>query len=117
MSHGSNKRFFPYDKPRLPKCSRKGFPMPEDEETTAPAVVHTHDYSIIVNGREKKVEFNVLDYQQVVALAFDPVPTDKDFDVRFHDAEPPKTHGSLLPGESVTIKNGTKFDVTATIAS
>lgn len=88
-----------------------------NQATEAGAETHVHHYSIIVNGREKRVETDALTYDQVVALAFDPVPTDKLFDVRFHDAEPPKTHGTLLPGETVTIKNGTKFDVTATNAS
>jgi hypothetical protein len=76
-----------------------------------------HGYSIVVNGKERKVTSDILTYDEIVALAFNPIPPNKDFDIRFHDAAAPKTHGSLTQGETVKVKDGTKFDVTATNAS
>lgn len=69
------------------------------------------DINIIVNGRPKKVSGPSISFEQVVALAFNPVPSNAFFTVTWsHGNE----GGSLTPGKSVPIKNGTKFDVTET---
>jgi hypothetical protein len=70
-----------------------------------------HDINIIVNGRPKKVPGPSISFEQVVALAFNPVPPNAFFTVTWsHGNE----GGSLTPGKSVPIQNGMKFDVTET---
>jgi Multiubiquitin len=74
-----------------------------------------HEYTIIVNAREKKVTSATVTYEQVVALAFDPVPSGENIliTVTYRGAEG-KQSGTLTPGQSVEVKNGTIFDVKAT---
>jgi Multiubiquitin len=74
---------------------------------------HEHEYTVIVNGRSKKVEQSELSYDEVVALAFDPVPSGPNVVITVtwrHGNE----SGTLIAGESVEVKDGMKFDVTAT---
>lgn len=72
--------------------------------------------TIIVNGRRKTVHTRELSFDQVVALAFDPVPTGDNwvFTVTFTNGLPPRPEGSLIKGQSVPIKNRMVFNVTAT---
>jgi Multiubiquitin len=53
---------------------------------------------------------------QVVALAFDPVPSGLDwvFTVTYRKAARKPHEGTLTEGETVTVRNGTIFNVTAT---
>jgi len=67
------------------------------------------EVNIIVNGRPKKVPNAPIFYEQVVALAFNPPPPDATV-VWSHG----NRGGSLLPGKSVQVENGMKFDVTPT---
>jgi hypothetical protein len=70
-----------------------------------------HEVNIIVNGRPKKVLGPSISFEQVVALAFSPVPPNAFFTVTWshgHEA------GSLTPGNRVAVENGMKFDVTET---
>ena len=71
--------------------------------------------TIIVNTREKIVEKGQLSFEEVVALAFDPVPSGPDvtLTVTYHRAHGNKS-GDLLPGDSINVKDGMVFDVTAT---
>ncbi len=73
------------------------------------------DYHIIISGREKTVEGDVLTFDQVVALAPNlPAPgPGVDYKVTFRHAVDPQ-EGTLIHGESVKIKNGTEFVVSAT---
>lgn len=71
------------------------------------------DFTIIVNARRKVVSTNVVSFEQVVALAFDPVPANSLFTVTYSGAAHHED-GSLQPGQSVEIKNGTQFHVTET---
>jgi hypothetical protein len=72
-----------------------------------------HKFTIIVNARKKKVTDDELTFEQIVALAFDPVPPNSFFTVTFsggvHHQE-----GSLQPGQKVKIKDGMEFNVTET---
>lgn len=71
---------------------------------------HQKQYKIVVNGVPTTVEQEVLSFDEVVRLAFpDPNP-DTIYNVTFEKAKEPK-EGELLPGQSVTIKEGTEFDV------
>ncbi len=76
---------------------------------------HIKEFTIIVNGREKKVTTKELSFDQVVALAFNPPPTGPNIviTVTFRNAEDQKS-GTLTKGQTVTIKDGTIFNVTAT---
>jgi len=74
-----------------------------------------HEFKIIVNSREKTWESKEITFDQVVSLAFDPVPTGNDlvFVITWRRGEGNK-QGTLSEGESVDVKNGMIFDVTAT---
>jgi len=73
-------------------------------------------YKIVVNGRKKEVSTKTLSFDQVVALAFDPVPVGPNvkFSVTYRKG-PRKNHeGTLTEGETVRIKDGMIFDVSET---
>ena len=73
-------------------------------------------YKIIVNGRKREVSTKTLSFEQVVALAFDPVPVGPNvqFSVTYRKG-PRKNHeGTLTEGETVRIKDGMIFDVSET---
>ena len=74
---------------------------------------HTHEneVNIVVNGRPKKVPGPSISFEQVVALAFNPVPANAFFTVTWSHGN---QGGSLTPGNRVPIQNGMKFDVTET---
>lgn len=72
--------------------------------------------TIIVNGRPKAVEMEKLSFEEVVKLAFPTLPTGGNivFTVTFRGADEEPSQGTLTAGETVEVKDGTKFDVTAT---
>jgi len=73
--------------------------------------------TIIVNGREKPWPKNSdISYDQVVRLAFDPPPTGDgvQITVQYTRGEGHKPSGTLVKGQSVKVKDGMVFDVTAT---
>lgn len=72
--------------------------------------------AIVVNGRQKQVQKEELSFDAVVALAFDPVPTGENVDITitYRRGQGNKLEGQLKPGESVKVKDGMIFDVTAT---
>ncbi|MBL8824602.1 MAG: multiubiquitin domain-containing protein [Planctomycetia bacterium] len=69
------------------------------------------EITIIVNGRPKKVPDRPISFEEVVALAFNPVPPNAFFTVTYSHGN---TGGSLTPGKTVPVQNGMKFDVTET---
>lgn len=73
-------------------------------------------WHIIVNTREKTVDADELTFDHVVRLAFDPVPSGPNImiTVSYRHAADEKHEGTLTQGESVKIKDGTVFVVTAT---
>ena len=73
-------------------------------------------WHIIVNTREKTVDADELTFDHVVRLAFDPVPNGPNImiTVSYRHAAGEKHEGTLTQGESVKIKDGTVFVVTAT---
>ncbi len=77
---------------------------------------HSKKTKIVVNGREKTVEGNEISYEAVVPLGLDPVPTGPNvlITVTYSDARGPQRSGTLTPGHSVEIRNGTRFNVVAT---
>jgi hypothetical protein len=72
---------------------------------------HEKETTIIVNGRPKKVTGTEISFDQVVALAFNPVPPNAFFTVMWSHGN---QGGSLTAGNKVPIQNGMKFDVTET---
>ena len=72
-------------------------------------------FNIVVNGNQKTVYDHVLSFIQVVALA-EGLPTGPNvtYTVAYRKSDQAKKEGTLGEGESVKIKNGTVFDVTAT---
>ncbi|QSO53143.1 multiubiquitin domain-containing protein [Alicyclobacillus sp. ALC3] len=78
---------------------------------------HDHDYRIIVNGEKKIVESDVISYDAVVLLAYPTPPAPNTiYTVSYEKAKDPH-EGELVAGQSVTIKEGTEFDVTPTTKS
>jgi hypothetical protein len=74
-----------------------------------PSPVH-----IIVNARKRDVTGKTITYEQVVALAFPDDPSASQFLYSVHYVGPHMPDGTLAAGQSVTLKNWMKFDVTKT---
>lgn len=76
---------------------------------------HKGEITIIVNGREKKVAKDTLSFEEVVALAFDTPSGDTTmFTVAYRNADQDPKDGTLVAGQTVKIRNGTIFNVSAT---
>lgn len=71
---------------------------------------HEKKYKIVVNGVPATVEKEVLSFDDVVNIAFPTRDPNTIYSVSFEKAKDPK-EGDLLPGQSVTIKENTEFDV------
>lgn len=73
-------------------------------------------YTIIVNAREETVTSDQVSYAQLVALAFQPVPTGTDvaFTITYSKGPASNPKGTLPEGESIHIKNRMIFVVTQT---
>ncbi|MGI5438645.1 multiubiquitin domain-containing protein [Streptomyces shenzhenensis] len=84
--------------------------------STAPDAAHRREYKILVNTREKTVHKDTLTFEEVVYLAFDPVPSGPNIliTVSFRHAHQKPADGTLTAGSSIEIKNGTVFTVVAT---
>lgn len=74
------------------------------------------EFTIIVNGRRKLVMTKELSFDQIVQLAFNPVPTGPNilFTVTYGRGPKANPEGSLQQGGTVKIKDGMVFSVTAT---
>lgn len=74
------------------------------------------DFNIIVNGRPNVVSQRELTFTEVVALAFGNMPAGPNvvFTVTYRRGEGNKPEGTMVEGESVKIKEGMVFNVTAT---
>lgn len=77
---------------------------------------HNKDFTIIVNGRQKIVTEKELSFAEIVALAFDNPPTGSNivFTITYRKGTGNKPEGTLVEGETVKIKEGMIFNVTAT---
>ncbi|MDQ6883735.1 MAG: multiubiquitin domain-containing protein [Candidatus Dormibacteraeota bacterium] len=77
---------------------------------------HEHEVTIVVNGREKTVTGKTLSFDELLRLAFDPVPTGTNwvFTVTYRKGDDEKSDGTLVAGQTVKIKKGMIFNVTAT---
>jgi hypothetical protein len=85
-------------------------PTAEDESDAAAK----REWRIFVNTKEKEVAERELSFEQIVELA-QPLPSGPNYEYTIdYRRAAKKEKGELQPGESVEIKNGTIFDVTAT---
>ncbi|HYW38280.1 MAG TPA: multiubiquitin domain-containing protein [Terriglobales bacterium] len=73
-------------------------------------------FTIVVNGRKKEVFTKTLSFDQVVALAFNPVPVGPNvqFSVTYRKGPEKNREGTLTEGESVQVKDEMIFDVSET---
>lgn len=87
----------------------------EQSSTVAEASKAKKTVTIIVNAREHEVAKDVLSYEEVVAFYENP-PAGPNwyFTVTYRRGHGDKPEGSLVPGESVRVKDGMIFVVTAT---
>ena len=74
------------------------------------------EVTIIVNGREKTVTTKELTFDELVNLAFDEPPSGEFicFTITYRRGQGNKPEGTLTEGESVKVKDGMIFNVTAT---
>ena len=74
------------------------------------------EFRIIVNGRKKVVTEGVLSFNEIVALAFDPVPTGPNilFTISYEHGPHANPEGTLMERGTVKVKDGMIFNVTAT---
>ena len=76
----------------------------------------TKEFKIIVNARPKEVTSRELSFTEIVSLAFSSPPTGENilFTVTYEKGKGSKPEGTLVEGQSVHIKDGMIFNVTAT---
>ncbi len=73
-------------------------------------------FEIFVNGRKKVVTTREVSFSEVVALAFDPVPTGQYimFTITYRHGPHANPEGHLLDGQTVKVKSGMIFNVSYT---
>jgi hypothetical protein len=94
----------------------KGKHMTNSQDNKQNEQGHNKEFNIIVNGRQKVVSVRELSFSDIIALAFDNPPTGPNivFTVTYKRGEGNKPEGTLVEGETVKIKDGMIFNVTAT---
>lgn len=77
---------------------------------------HQKEFTIVVNGREMKVAQQEISFTALVGLAFNGQPSTGNtiYTITYRRGEGNKPEGTLVDGESVKVKNGMIFNVTAT---
>jgi hypothetical protein len=72
--------------------------------------------TIYINGTAKQVHKERLSYEEIVSLAFSTPPGGENVQVtvQYSRGHSSKLKGTLVEGQSVEIKEGMEFDVTAT---
>jgi hypothetical protein len=77
---------------------------------------HEKELTIIVNGRQKVVTAKELSFEEIITLAFESPPTGLYivFTITYRRGMGNKPEGTLVKGETVKIKDGMIFNVTAT---
>lgn len=89
--------------------------MTEQDDNQREGKGQDKDFTIIVNAQEKTVTVRELSFEAIVHLAFPP-PTNSTmmFTVTYRRGEGNKPQGTLVEGETVKVKDGMIFNVTAT---
>ncbi|MFC4943791.1 multiubiquitin domain-containing protein [Pseudonocardia sp. GCM10023141] len=88
----------------------------EASDNTARGHDRPRGITIVINARERTITDKELTFEQLVALAFPSAPTGENvlFTISFRRGHGNKPEGSLLAGETVKIKDGMVFVVSAT---
>jgi hypothetical protein len=86
----------------------------QEVQATAQGPGPQKQYTIVVNGREKVVVTKELSFAEVVALSGLPSGPNTVFTVTYRRGQGHKPEGTLVAGESVKVKDGMIFNVTAT---
>ena len=88
----------------------------QEDEHFYSAEERQREVTIIVNGRQKVVTAKELTFADIVGLAFDNSPSGGNvvFTVTYRGGGGNKPQGTLVQGETVKIKDGMIFNVTAT---
>jgi hypothetical protein len=89
--------------------------LSEDEHFHS-SPTRSKEFTIIVNGRKKAVHHKPLTFNEIVALAFDPIPVGPNimFTITYRHGPHANPEGTLIEGGRVEIKDGMIFNVTAT---
>lgn len=76
----------------------------------------TRQFTIIVNGREKQWPKPAISFEEVVELAFGPVPPNPNiiYTVTYKGGPGERPKGTMVKGDIIKIKEGMVFNVTAT---
>ncbi|WP_445220482.1 multiubiquitin domain-containing protein [Bradyrhizobium sp. Pa8] len=76
---------------------------------------HDDQFTIVVNGRSKKWTKDKISYDELVALSGLPLPEGPNpgFTITYHNG-PDHSDGTVVPGQSVKVRNGMIFNVTPT---
>jgi len=74
------------------------------------------EVTIIVNGRQKEVTARELSFADIIKLAFDNPPSGPNvlFTVTYRRGSGDKPEGTLVEGQTVKVRDGMIFNVTAT---
>ncbi len=85
----------------------------------AESSAHEKSFDIIVNAQQKRWGEEQISFDQVVKLAFPNPPSGSpsDYTVTFSKGPQQNPQGTLLPGQSVFVKNRMVFDVVPTVKS
>lgn len=75
------------------------------------------NFTVIVNARPKHLDPDHASYDDVVKLAFGPPAPNAYYTVTFSDGPKSNPQGTMSSGDSVEIKSGMKFYVSATTQS
>lgn len=77
---------------------------------------HQKEITIVVNAKKKVVRKERLCFDELVALAFDPVPQGENikFTITYRNGPIDNPKGTLIEGECVLIQEGMIFNVTQT---
>ena len=87
------------------------------EQATEHGNDHEKQVTIVVDGTQHPWAEKEISYEQVVNLAYDgnpPSGDQVDISVGYRRGHGEKPEGDLEPGQSVKVKDGMIFDVTAT---
>jgi len=88
----------------------------EEDEHFHSGPEHRKEITIYVNGTEKQVQGKDISFDQLVSLAFTPVPSGPNilFTISYDEGPHENREGSMKEGQIVHIKKGMIFNVTTT---
>ena len=88
--------------------------MNSTENKNVDAPEHQKEYKIIVNGREKLWNEKEISFDQVVVLAFDKIDPNISYTITYKRGHGNKPEGTMVKDDTVKVKEGMIFNVTAT---